>query len=282
MSEDVHEVLIKRILVALDASSHSLAALEAAADLAAHLEAELVGLFVEDVNLLRLGELPFAREVGVFSARWRRVDTREIERQLRAQAERARRALEAQAHRTSVRWSFEVRRGVVGASLLQAASDADLVIMGRAGHSTPMPRGLGTTARGLISGLSCPALVVAYGSRLRLPVLVLHDGSELAWKALSVAVRLVEEQDRHLVVLVAGDTQRACAELRKQVGVWLREREVMPRYRLLLRPGWSVMAEAIQQEGCGTLVVPASIGADDPEGLLSLLDELELPTLLVR
>jgi nucleotide-binding universal stress UspA family protein len=44
---------IRRILVALDASPHSFAALEAAAHLAAHLEAELFGLYVEDENLLR-------------------------------------------------------------------------------------------------------------------------------------------------------------------------------------------------------------------------------------
>ncbi|MBK7177644.1 MAG: universal stress protein [Chloroflexi bacterium] len=54
---------IQRILVALDASPHSLAALEAAIDLAERLDAELQGLFVEDINLLRLAQLPFAREL---------------------------------------------------------------------------------------------------------------------------------------------------------------------------------------------------------------------------
>ena len=43
------DVAIRRILVAIDGSSHSLAALDAAADLASRLRAELSGLFVEDI-----------------------------------------------------------------------------------------------------------------------------------------------------------------------------------------------------------------------------------------
>jgi len=53
MSEQYDEPTIRRILVALDASRYSLAALEAAIELAAGLEAELQGIFVEDVSELR-------------------------------------------------------------------------------------------------------------------------------------------------------------------------------------------------------------------------------------
>ena len=67
MNEHEREPTIRRILVALDASRHSLAALEAASELAEALKAELVGIFVEDVNLLYLAGLPFAREVRYLS-----------------------------------------------------------------------------------------------------------------------------------------------------------------------------------------------------------------------
>jgi len=49
---------IRRVLVAMDASPHSRAALEAAIELASHFEAELRGLFVEDINMLRAVGLP--------------------------------------------------------------------------------------------------------------------------------------------------------------------------------------------------------------------------------
>jgi len=54
---------LRRILVALDASRSSLEALRAAAALAARMGAELECLFIEDVNLVRLGQLPVARQV---------------------------------------------------------------------------------------------------------------------------------------------------------------------------------------------------------------------------
>ena len=68
MNDQELEPVIRRILVAVDASTHSLAALEAASVLAEVLNAELVGIFVEDINLLRLAGLPFAREVRYQSA----------------------------------------------------------------------------------------------------------------------------------------------------------------------------------------------------------------------
>ena len=59
MSEDTpQKPQMRRILVAVDASPHSLAALDAALRLAADLEAEIIGLFVEDINLLRLAGMP--------------------------------------------------------------------------------------------------------------------------------------------------------------------------------------------------------------------------------
>jgi len=60
--------IIRHIIVALDASPHSLALLEAAAELAARFHTEVVGLFIEDATLVNLAGSPFFREVSRFSA----------------------------------------------------------------------------------------------------------------------------------------------------------------------------------------------------------------------
>ncbi|MCS5560938.1 MAG: universal stress protein, partial [Marinobacter nauticus] len=54
----------RRILVLLDGSRRSLAALEAAADIARAQQAEVLGIFVEEVSLLRSAGYGFAREAG--------------------------------------------------------------------------------------------------------------------------------------------------------------------------------------------------------------------------
>jgi nucleotide-binding universal stress UspA family protein len=94
---------ITRILVAVDASPLSLAALEAAAELAASLQAELLGLYIEDINLLRAADSPFAREVGHFSGSIRDLDSQRLQRQLRSQANRVRRRLSQLAERSQIR-----------------------------------------------------------------------------------------------------------------------------------------------------------------------------------
>ena len=137
MNERELEPTIRRILVALDASPHSQAALEAASELADVLKAELVGIFVEDVNLLHLAGLPFAREVGYPSGTDRPLDSPSMERELRIQAEQVRQTLAGVAVRRQIRWSFRVVRGQVATELLIAAQEADLLALGRASWLRP-------------------------------------------------------------------------------------------------------------------------------------------------
>jgi nucleotide-binding universal stress UspA family protein len=126
---------IRRILVALDASPHSLAALDMAVDLAARVEAELAGLFVEDVELLRMAELPSAREIADTTAHAIPLDRSIMERKLRAQSEQIRNAVAAAAQRAQVRWSFQTVRGQVTSALRAAVTEDDIVAIGRLGWS---------------------------------------------------------------------------------------------------------------------------------------------------
>lgn len=98
--------------------------LAAAAALAGQVGAELVGLFMEDLDLLRFAALPFASEIGFASAARRKPDVGAMERSLRALAERARRRLEAAAAESAIQCSFQIRRGMSADALLAAATEA--------------------------------------------------------------------------------------------------------------------------------------------------------------
>ena len=106
-------VSIRRILVCLDTSADSLTALQVASEMAGRLKANLLGLFVEDIDLLRVAELPFAREVSFFSSTLQPLELSRIEMQLRAQANQMRRALGEAAERERVSSEFHVARGTV-------------------------------------------------------------------------------------------------------------------------------------------------------------------------
>ena len=108
MAEGKEEVRIARIIACF--APGSAGAPEAVARLAAEMQAELLGLFIEDVELLRFAALPFAAEVGFPSATRRAMDLVGLERQMRAQADALRRALAVALDPTAVSWSFRVAR----------------------------------------------------------------------------------------------------------------------------------------------------------------------------
>lgn len=81
---------------------------EPVARLAREMEAELLGLFIEDVELLRFAALPFAREIGGASASMRALSVSELERQFRAQTRELERVIAAILGAGS--WSLRVAR----------------------------------------------------------------------------------------------------------------------------------------------------------------------------
>lgn len=275
------EQLIRRILVALDASAPSLVALEMAVQLAANLEAEIIGLFVEDINLLRLAGLPFAREVRRMSAATQQLSSRQVETELRAQATLARRALLAAAEQAHVNATFRVTRGRVDLELLAAALEADLLTLGRVSRPITRRVRLGSTARTVAIEASRPVLLVHARSGPRMPAMVAVDGSPLSWQALSTALRLTQPESKLTVLLVADDLA-AYQALRAEVEAWLVARDASADYHWLSRFDEATLSQAVQMLGCGLLVVGGEHLHLDGEQMQRLLNAIDCSLLIVR
>ncbi len=280
MSRPDEELTIRRILVALDGSHPSLAALEAAAELAASLEAELQGLFVEDVNLLRVAGSPIALEMRYPFGTTVRLDLARMERALRAQATQARRALAMVCEQWQVKWSFRVVRGEVAAEVLAAATEADLLSLGKASRPLLRRVRLGSTARAAAAQAPRSVLLLHKDMAIRSPVIVTYDGSPTARQALMMAARLAQNERQPPVVLILADSQDAVQQLRIRVSEWLRGRRLLAHYRPLVKAGLTKLIHTIRAEGNGILILSNTIVS--PEALHTLLDEVECPVLLVR
>ena len=271
---------IRRILVALDASPHSLSALQAAAELAAELSAELVGVFVEDANLVRLAALPVTREIGQTSARIRELDERTMTRQLRRLAQRAEQALAREAGRLQVHWSFRVSRGTVGAELWGAASEADLMVMGRTGWSAR--RRAGSSVEAVLASGMRRTLVIGTGARLQPTLLVVHDGSEMADRALETAALLAKSKGGYLAVAIIRPDPEQAQRLQRQVAEQLRPRGLQVRYRWLHRSDSRALAELVATEQRCVLVLPAEAPQLHDLPLPEVLENINCPVLIVR
>ncbi|MEA3407646.1 MAG: universal stress protein [Chloroflexota bacterium] len=282
MNEREHGQEIERILVALDASPHSLSALQAASELATRLRAKLEALFIEDVDVRRLGALPFAEEVGIFSARCHPLDAVELTRQLEAQARRMRRRFRRITEWSSVQCTFRRARGRVVPEILEAALEADMVILGKEAWATFETGRLGAAVRQVLSQIPIPTLILQAGARVELPVLAIYDGSQAAHRALSVAATLAKRDDFRLMVLILADESEAAGRLQARAGTWLEGRGLDVRYQILTEASASRLAVLVARQGYGTVVLPRQSSTIQDEAVLDFLDETEVPVLLVR
>jgi hypothetical protein len=289
MSAERRPTRVARILVALDASPASVAAAAAAASLAARLRAELEGVFVEDADLLALAAYPAAQEVGSFSATVRGLASRDLERQLRLQAERARRALERHAGQFRVRWSFRVVRGRVSAEILAAAAGADLVSLGRSAGWAGRRR-LGSVARALLARGTGRVLLLPHqhpAGPLRPPAVVLYHGDDASRDALAAGVEFAGEQARgaheRLVVLLPPEADaEAVDRFRAEVDERLAESDLVARFQRLGAAGSAALARAVAHARARILFLPVTAPVLAAEDLAALVERLDCAVMLVR
>lgn len=273
---------IRRILLALDAVGHSPRLLETAIRLAARLDAELHALFVEDRNLLRLAGLPFAREVRLTSATTRRLQNQEMELTLRAQASRTQQALAVAAERMKVRWTFRVTRGELAAEVAGESLQTDLVAFDLGvGREARLTRVSGTVET-LVSGVTCPALVLLQDASLQPPFVVVYDGTPPAARALALAARLARTDSNEVTVLIAASEERAREQQRAEAVARLRETGAVAQPRMLSALDPVSLANAVRAARAGTLVLPSGSAVLGPDTVRRLLERVECATLLVR
>ena len=111
---------IERVVAALHPCAQPRTQFGALAKHASAMHAELIGLFVEDIELLHFAAMPFACEIGSASGRRRTVDSAAMERYMQQRAHELHEALAAVLGRTTLAWSFRVTRGTVMEELLAA------------------------------------------------------------------------------------------------------------------------------------------------------------------
>ena len=271
---------IRRILVALDASNNSRAALAAAIGLAETFHAEIVGLFIEDINLVRLAELPFAREVRFGEVAVHRFESETIERKLRARAAILRHELEELATEHKVPSTFRVLRGPIDRELIAAAVEADLLALGRLGHSLARRARLGSTARTAVARAASAVLLVKTDVENG-PIIVLYDGSDAGRRALALAAELAGKVGDIRTLVWATDEETAF-ERRQEAADFLANLEAETQYQHLAGDNPQLVMRWINRQK-GSLLIVGGWDNNLPADILqTLLDDAEQHILIIR
>jgi nucleotide-binding universal stress UspA family protein len=251
---------VRRVVVALNAARDSLDAVEAAARLAARLEAELHGLFLEDEDLFHLAGQPSASVFSTVSGGRQPFDLSALERALRVRTTGARRLLEEAAGRLQVKASFEVLRGRGATALVGSTEEGDLLIVQwsatRGGVPTPPDR----AARDLARGRERSVFLLTDKGVGRGPVMVPFDGSESAERALAIAADVAEEHETgaggsEVVAILVADSPEEGKRLEQRVRQLLGGRRLLLRTRALRAASVARLCQVAAERGAGFLVL---------------------------
>ncbi len=185
-----------RVTLVIDASRGSVETLKTAVDIAARAQAHLMALFIEDISLFSLAELPFARELDRTSGAARPLDRHAVARALQADAERIRQLLQSESEQRQISASMKVVRGHYISAAMEAAEQTDVVILSN------VPGIRLRTATAPLWAQRRPANRAAGGPS---PVWALFDGSPAAARALAMARDFSKQHGAGLVVLIPND-----------------------------------------------------------------------------
>jgi hypothetical protein len=247
-----------RLLVAFDAAAHDPGALDVLTQVARALDAELAALIVQDVDLLRLAKLPFARELGAATAFERPLDAEQFAAALRARALRAERALLQKLRARGAELTLHLAEGKIVPAALAAATGSDFVLFAPAGQRPHAP------ARGL--------------SRQGSIVLLLED-APLPLPALRVATRLQHALNTPLSVLIAGAAQ-TFARLRDEAGRRLGSTAV--RFHRIAAGESRAVVQVANRERAQLIVLPPASHLAEEESLVAVLNDSHCSVLWVR
>lgn len=196
--------MYQRILLILERMDPAAeTAVKTAVQLAGLHGAPLLGLYVEDLNVLRSAALPLTREISFTTTESTPLSGAGLEQRLRSEAVRLQRLLEAAQQRTATgfSWSFEVRRGLLSEELRRAILPDDLVVMHRALYGSGYPASRNALEAALRTSASYTLLVVGETDGNQTGVLV--DSPEDIDAQLSLAISLSRETRTPLVVYLA-------------------------------------------------------------------------------
>ena len=271
--------VFNRILVTLDSSRSGQSALEAAALLAEAMEYELVGLFVEDSDLMTLASLPFSSEV-LRSGVIQNLDPAALAKAMAADAAAARHAMQRVAVRHRLRWSFRSVRGDVGTAFTAAAAELDILCIGRRSPDRYRRTPLGSPAHMALDRRS-PVLVAGQlTDRIDKPVAVIVDRIAPDMESVSLAGRIAGKAKTGLVLLEFLPLDADVESMRKEVAATIPD-GVSMRTVLLGRDDPCGLLDSLRRNDYSLVVYGVSKDQPTPAWLDYVADAGECPLLLV-
>jgi hypothetical protein len=196
----------KRVLFGLHQRAVDRASIDLAAELAALLGLDMLGLYLQEPHLARLAELPFAREFDLPARTWRPIDVERYAREYEASAFAARQLFVATAATRGVTCEFEIASAGAAQAIHSFSHSSDIVVVAE-------PMGAADRVVGLYPEFAASA-IRSEGAVLMLPPRVARKHGAIVAIArtsgdpsIDVARSIAAAANERLIVLVSDKSQ---------------------------------------------------------------------------
>jgi hypothetical protein len=271
MNEQRHS----RVVVWLDPNAPQEASLQALAALGA--ASEVLGLFVEDMDLLELSRLSVAREITYEGSTARQLEQDRTEQLFRLHGTRMRNLFEAAARKLSARHSFRVARGILRTELLKAAAEYDTLVLAHSRRQFGARLTIRTQLGELLTSGPRTLVIVQERWQTGQHVAVLYDASPASEIALRTAAAIARSAGVGLSVWLP---EERGSELQAQAT------EVLggaPDYSFrAVADSDDALIRAANSDHASVLVLPATDPAATRERVTTLLDRANCSVIVTR
>lgn len=253
----------KRVMVVLGTFQDFQAILETAARLAAHQNAELSALLVEDVNLIHLAGLPFATEIDLISHSEQQFDLMKVSEALENEVQQIRRLLAEVKEQAKLPVSLKIVRGHYLTEAITAAEEVELLLLNQR-------RGRSTRTR-----------IHWHREENIRPIWVILDESPAADRSLALAVELMRSHHTELNIILKVHTEGRIAQLKEKVHRFTAGFQVKIHFYVEQKDDFSSVLPYIVERGCSIMIIGRG-GPGDSQKLISVMsDKGGCPLLLV-
>ncbi|MGD2167843.1 MAG: hypothetical protein PVF63_07015 [Gammaproteobacteria bacterium] len=268
------------VVVALGGKAREDYAIELARELVQSEAPELLGLFVENAQLLEHARSQWAREI-LLTGQERGLDRGSLERQLRSQAALARSRFETATARLGLQHRFEVTRGDVFAEPIRRAAAAEALVVCLAevlSGSSVWPRGF---ARQFVEARLPLVLLAREGWLSGRSIAVVVDEITASNRALAAATRIARQSRSPLSVLLPVSKGRGIDDSDLQAllaAQGVDKRSIIP-ISGAMAPGVAHAARACRAR---LLVMPSRAQPGESESIDELMRRFQGALMLVR
>ncbi|MFO7602196.1 MAG: hypothetical protein R6X06_00090 [Gammaproteobacteria bacterium] len=238
--------IIKRILLPLSAQRPPAGLLEQAATIAARLQSELCGLFIEDSDLLNFAQLPVGREIGFSTGRVQHSSMSSMERSLRQVASRSQQELSRLATHYKIQSQFVTRRGHTWQTMQMEIQPGDLLIL--SGQGQQAQQRLSQQAHAFLQSGHHYLAWLPPASLTADDITVLEDQSPAAAEARQLARQLTQANGHAIRREPYTNNENLRAKLQAcKKGLWI----------LPYRPDWdvTVLEQLLSKSTCPVLII---------------------------